>query len=251
MEVTPGWLGPLITLMESDRSIAACQPKILSYRNRDEFEYAGAAGGFIDTYGFPFCRGRFFNIFEKDKGQYDFEDNIFWATGACLMIRSELYNLFGGLDEDFFAHMEEIDLCWRLKNAGYNIMYQGKSSVYHLGGATLDRMNPFKTYLNFRNNLYLLYKNLPKGRVGKTLFVRYILDMIAATKFLFGFEFGNYWAVIRAHFSFWLTKRRFRQKRKNNMATAKVFSHYEIYEGLIVYDFFIKKKKQFNQLRPK
>jgi hypothetical protein len=129
VQVTQGWLKPLLYLMDSDKAVAACQPKIMSYRNRDEFEYAGAAGGFIDKYGFPFCRGRFFNVFEKDEGQYNFSDEIFWATGACIMVRAKVYNRFGGLDEDFFAHMEEIDLCWRMKNAGYKIMYQGNSTV--------------------------------------------------------------------------------------------------------------------------
>lgn len=251
VQVTQGWLKPLLYLMDSDKTVAACQPKILSYRNRDEFEYAGAAGGFIDTYGFPFCRGRFFNVFEKDEGQYNFSDEIFWATGACMMVRARVYQRFGGLDEDFFAHMEEIDLCWRMKNAGYKIMYQGNSAVYHLGGGTLGRMNPLKTYLNFRNNLYLLYKNLPEGKVFRILFARYMLDMIAATKFLFGLEFGNYWAVIRAHFSFWSTFGHFRKKRREIISQTVVKSHYEIYEGLIVYDFFIKRKKQFHQLRPK
>lgn len=251
VEVSPGWLNPLIELMDSDDTIAAIQPKILSYQQRDEFEYAGAAGGFIDKYGFPFCRGRLLNVFEKDLGQYNFTDEIFWATGACMLVRSSLYKKYGGMDEAFFAHMEEIDLCWRLKNAGYKIMYNGNSSVYHLGGGTLNRMNPFKTYLNFRNNLYLLYKNLPKGKVHRILFARYFLDMIASAKFLFGLEFGSYWAVIRAHYSFWTTRRQFKEKRKYNLSVTTKVNHYEMYDGLIVYDFFVRRKKNFTQLRPK
>lgn len=251
VEVTSGWLTPLLYVMDSDRKVAAVQPKILSLNQRDEFEYAGAAGGFIDKYGFPFCRGRFFNVFEKDNGQYNFSDEIFWATGACILVRASLYKKYGGMDEDFFAHMEEIDLCWRLKNAGYKIMYNGNSAVYHLGGGTLNKMSPFKTFLNFRNNLYLLYKNLPKGKVNRILFVRYFLDMIAAAKFLAGLEFGNYWAVVKAHFSFWATKRQFKKKRKYNLSITKKTDHYEMYNGLIVYEFFIKHKKYFTQLRPK
>lgn len=159
IEVTENWINPVIELMESDKNIAACQPKIRSYHEKEKFEYAGAAGGFIDKFGYPFCRGRIFQSLEEDKGQYDDTVEIFWATGAALFIRAELYHKLGGMDDDFFAHMEEIDLCWRLKNEGYKIMYCPKSTVYHVGGGTLPTSSSWKTYLNFRNNFFLIYKN--------------------------------------------------------------------------------------------
>ncbi|MCK4749664.1 MAG: glycosyltransferase family 2 protein, partial [Bacteroidales bacterium] len=162
IEVTPGWLSPLLERMEEDEQIAACTPKIMDYHNRLQFEYAGAAGGYLDRYGYPFCRGRIFDTLEEDRQQYDDDIEIFWGSGACLLVRSELFSQAGGLDEKFFAHMEEIDLCWRLKRLGYRIEYVARSCVYHVGGGTLPKSNPMKTFLNFRNNLLLLYKNLPK-----------------------------------------------------------------------------------------
>jgi len=183
VEVTENWLSPIISTFVSDTKVAAIQPKILDYKNRNFFEYAGAAGGYIDALGYPYCRGRIFDTIEQDKGQYDDTATIFWASGACLFIRKSVFDKVGKLDEDFFAHQEEIDLCWRIQNNGYKITYAGSSTVYHLGGATLDTMNPKKTYLNFRNNLYLLVKNVPGNKVWIILFARMILDGIAGIKF--------------------------------------------------------------------
>ena len=179
IEVTAGWLSPIISLMDSDKQIASCQPKILNYNSKTKFEYAGASGGFIDNLGYPFCRGRIFDDLEQDKGQYNDAVEVFWATGACLFVRSTHFWELGGLDEDFFAHQEEIDLCWRLKNKGYKIMVQPKSVVYHVGGGTLNAGSPFKTHLNFRNNLFMLFKNLPISSLFTTIPMRLVLDGVA------------------------------------------------------------------------
>lgn len=248
IEVSENWLQPLINLMNSDKTIAACMPKILSYKQKDEFEYAGAAGGFIDKYGFSFCRGRIFNYNEKDTGQYNIAGSVFWATGACLMIRSDVFNSAGGLDEEFFAHMEEIDLCWRIKNRGMNIYYCPDSKIYHLGGATLNKTNPKKTYLNFRNNLYMLYKNLPKGKVFNTIFTRMLLDGIAGLNFLAHLEFKNFFSVIKAHFAFYFNVSKFKSKRATNLKHAINFSHPEMFKRSIVRMFFFKKIKKFSEL---
>jgi len=185
VEVEPGWIEPVIQLMESDEKIAAAQPKIKAFHNKTLFEYAGAAGGFIDKYGYPFCRGRMFDEIEKDKGQYNQPSEIFWATGACLFVKSELYHNLGGLDKHLFAHMEEIDFCWRAKNAGYKISYCPKSTVFHVGGGSLPQGNPKKTYLNFRNNLIIMVKNLPFWRLLYIIPLRLLLDHIAAYKEFF------------------------------------------------------------------
>lgn len=248
VEVTPNWLPPVIELMDQDKTIAATMPKIKSYYKKDTFEYAGAAGGFIDKYGYTFCRGRIFNSFEKDNGQYDDTKEVFWATGACLFIRAELYKSSGGLDGDFFAHMEEIDLCWRIKNMGHKIMYSPNSTVYHIGGGTLPQTNPHKTYLNFRNNLFLLYKNLAPSKLLPILFFRLILDGIAGIKFLVGMEFGNFFAVLKAHFSFFTMFSRFIKKRKHNLQMNKKYTHEEVYPRSIVFDFFFKKTNRFSDL---
>lgn len=184
VEVTEGWLNPLVDLMDSDETIAACQPKLLSIFDKKKFEYAGASGGFIDKYGYPFCRGRVLDVVETDNGQYDDIAEIHWATGACLMIRKNCYWQAGGLDGRFFAHNEEIDLCWRLRLLGYRIMVQPASHVFHVGGGTLPKGNPMKTYLNFRNNLTMLYKNLPAKDLNHVMRVRCILDYVAAAKML-------------------------------------------------------------------
>ena len=184
VEVTQGWLAPMLEYMDSHPGVAACQPKLLSYKNKKEFEYAGACGGFIDKYGYPYCRGRIFDTVEEDKGQYDSVAELFWATGAALMIRAEDYRAAGGLDGTFFAHMEEIDLCWRLRSRGRRIVCIPQSCVYHVGGATLNKSNPRKTYLNFRNNLLMLYKNLPENELRHVMFVRALLDYVAAFKSL-------------------------------------------------------------------
>jgi len=191
-------------LMDADSNIAACQPKLLDYNNRNMFEYAGASGGFIDNLGYPFCRGRLFDSLEEDKGQYNDAIEVFWATGACLFVRATCFNEMNGLDEDFFAHQEEIDLCWRLKNKGYKIMVQPKSVVYHVGGGTLNAGSPFKTLLNFRNNLKMLFKNLPLPSLFVVIPMRLLLDAVAAVTFLKQKNgLPHFFAIIRAHFVFY------------------------------------------------
>jgi GT2 family glycosyltransferase len=223
IEVTDGWLSPIIILMDSDKKIAACQPKILDYNNKAKFEYAGASGGFIDNLGYPFCRGRIFDDIEQDNGQYNDAIEVFWATGACLFLRASHYNEVGGLDEDFFAHQEEIDLCWRFKNKEYKVMVQPKSVIYHVGGGTLNAGSPFKTHLNFRNNLFMLFKNLPTSALFTTIPTRLVLDGIAAFTFL-SKEKGlqHLLAIAKAHFAFYfaipkLMAKRKKIKQKNNL----------------------------------
>lgn len=199
---TQGWVNPLFDYMEANPNVGACQPKIRAYTNKSHFEYAGAAGGFIDCNGYPYCRGRIFDSVEEDKGQYDEVIPIFWATGAALMVRSELYLKVGGLDSTFFAHMEEIDLCWRILLTGNDIVAVPQSMVYHLGGGSLPASNPRKTYLNFRNNLLMLHKNLPDSTRRKKLFVRRLLDTIAWAKFMATFDFKNANAILKAHNDF-------------------------------------------------
>jgi GT2 family glycosyltransferase len=232
--------------MDSDPSIGACQPKIRSYLEPKKFEYAGAAGGFIDKYGYPFCRGRMFLQIEEDHGQYDDIHEIFWASGACLFVRSKVYHELGGFDEDFFAHMEEIDFCWRMNNAGYKIMYCPDSTVFHIGGGTLPKISWRKTYLNFRNNFILLYKNLPDSWLIRVFAVRLLLDGIAAMKFLIQAGFKDFWAVARAHVSFYRSLSKTRQKR----VSIKQGSVRNIYKGSLVFDYFIMRKRKFSQLKP-
>ena len=195
----PGWITPLYEYMEANPNVGACQPKLLAYKQKDEFEYAGASGGFIDRNGYPYCRGRIFGTVEKDRGQYDDVISVFWATGAALMIRSQVYLTAGGLDKDFFAHMEEIDLCWRVLLMGYDIKVVPQSVAYHLGGGSLPASNPRKTYLNFRNNLLMLHKNLPDATRNRKLFVRRLLDTIAWAKFMATFDLKNANAILKAH----------------------------------------------------
>ena len=215
IEVTEGWLQPLVTFMELNRDTAACQPKILSYNRKDYFEHAGAAGGFIDIYGYPFCRGRILNITERDEGQYNDQADLFWCSGACMIVRADAWKKCGGFDADFFAHMEEIDLCWRFNKAGFRAVYIPGSTVYHIGGGSLAYDSPFKVYLNFRNSLYMLYKNLPDDRLFQILFVRMILDGLAAFMFLFKGRPGYCNAVLKAHISFYKSIGELRRKRKN------------------------------------
>jgi GT2 family glycosyltransferase len=247
IEVTPDWIHPVIDMMEKDPFIAACQPKIRSYIDRSKFEYAGAAGGFIDKYGYPFCRGRMFQSLEEDLGQYDDAIEIFWATGACMFVRADLFHQAGGLDEDFFAHMEEIDLCWRLKNSGYKIMYCPQSVVYHIGGGTLPKISWRKTYYNFRNNFSLLYKNLPDNLVIEVFAKRFILDGIAALKFLFTAGFKDFWAIYKAHISFYSTLSKTKAKRK----LLKHAPLHKVYRKNIVFEYFLRNKKKFTDLDPK
>jgi GT2 family glycosyltransferase len=246
IEVTPNWIEPVIKLMESDKSIAACQPKLRSFYEREKFEYAGAAGGFIDEYGYPFCRGRVFQHIETDHGQYNDAVEIFWATGACMFVRADLYKQFGGLDADFFAHMEEIDFCWRLKNGGYKIMYCPDSVVFHVGGGTLPKKSAQKTYLNFRNNLSLLYKNLPHELVFRVFAVRFTLDGVAALKFLLDGGFRDFYAVLRAHLYFYSHFAELRRKRKQ-LTQGNVHG---IYKKNLVKEYYINKKTLFTQLNP-
>jgi len=245
IEVTENWIMPVIEIMDKDPEVGACQPKIRSYLEPKKFEYAGAAGGFIDKYGYPFCRGRMFLHIEEDHGQYDDEHEIFWATGACLFVRSKLYHELGGFDEDFFAHMEEIDFCWRMSNAGYKIMYCPSSTVFHIGGGTLPKISWRKTYLNFRNNFILLYKNLPDSRLVPVFAFRLLLDGIAALKFLVQAGFKDFWAVARAHVSFYRSLPKTRQKRR----LLKHGSMRNIYHGNLVTDYFILRKRKFSQLK--
>jgi GT2 family glycosyltransferase len=203
IEVTENWLKPIIETFENEYETAIIQPKILDFKRKEYFEYAGAAGGFMDKYGYMFCRGRIFETLEKDYGQYDGNCEIFWASGACFFIRSAVYNELEGFDNDFFAHQEEIDLCWRAFNKGYKIKYNSQSVVYHVGGATLQQGNPMKTFLNFRNSLLLLLKNLPKKQLIPVIFIRLILDGVAGMQFIFQGKFKHFLAILKAHFSFY------------------------------------------------
>jgi len=244
IEVTENWIEGIIELMESDNTIAACQPKILSFKEKNLFEYAGAAGGFIDKLGYPFCRGRILQSVETDNGQYDDIKEIFWATGACMFVRADYFNKMGGFDDDFFAHMEEIDLCWRLKNAGYKIFYYPHSKIYHVGGATLNKMSPQKTYLNFRNNLSLIYKNIQEKKLKKVLFIRALLDFLAAVTFIFSGGFSHFNAVIRAYYSFYKSQKIIKSKRKK-ISQIEVDG---IYKKSIVKQYYFQKKIFFSEL---
>jgi GT2 family glycosyltransferase len=244
IEVTPNWIEPVIKLMDSDPSIAACQPKILDFNNRDNFEYAGAAGGYLDYLGYPFCRGRLFNTLEKDHGQYNDIREIFWATGACMFVRAKDFHSVGGLDDDFFAHLEEIDLCWRLKSNGHKIYYCGESKVYHVGGGTLNKINPRKTFLNFRNSLFMLYKNLKPGYLILLIFSRLVLDGVAGIKFLLEGSGKHTWAVVQAHFAFYSALPALNKKRKLNKLRNLDFK--EVYKRSIVIEYYLKRKTIFD-----
>ncbi len=245
VEVTTGWLEPMIDYLDSHPSVAACQPKIRSYKNRNMFEYAGASGGYLDAFGYPFCRGRLFGDLEIDNGQHNDPIPVFWASGACMLIRSHVFKLAKGFDPVFFAHMEEIDLCWRIRNLGHEIMCLPGSVVYHVGGATLPKNNPGKTLLNFRNNLSMLYKNLPGNRLIPVLFIRLLLDGIAGIKFLTESGFGDCVAVIKAHFQFYnlILSGKIRREPKNHPR-----HHSTMYKGLIVWEYYVLKIKKFSDL---
>ena len=249
VDVDAEWLKPLEFFMDNNPDVAACQPKILSQKNDNYFEYAGAAGGFIDKYGYPFCRGRLFNDVEPDVGQYDEQKDIFWSSGACMLIRKKDYEDVGGLDGDFFAHMEEIDLCWRLKNRGRRIVCIPSSVVYHVGGGTLAQGNPRKTFLNFRNNLLMLYKNLPSSRVNRILFIRMVLDGLAALAMLAKGDVKNFKSVLKAHKDFKALKKKFVAKREKEVSfTDAVGTHDEIYRRSIVLAYYLRGIRKFRNL---
>ncbi|WP_320110278.1 glycosyltransferase family 2 protein [Draconibacterium orientale] len=248
VKVEVNWIQPCIDQFECDEEIVAVQPKILSFNKPEFFEYAGAAGGFIDKFGYPFCRGRILNHLEKDENQYNQPGEIFWATGACMFVRADAFKTSGGLDADFWAHMEEIDWCWRMKNQGYKIIYEPASVVYHLGGGSLEYGNPKKVYLNFRNNLFMLYKNLPKKKFLPTFLTRMILDGVAAAKFLLGGEFKAFGAVAKAHLFFYKNLSALRKKRKELLKLVNVNNHKQIYPKSIMWKFFVQKKYKFAEL---
>lgn len=251
IEVTDGWLLPLIEYMDDNPDVASCQPKILSWKNRDSFEYAGAAGGFIDKFGYPLCRGRILSHVEKDAGQYDSLIDIFWSSGACMAVRSELWKKCGGFDADFFAHMEEIDLCWRFHRLGYRVSFIPESSVYHVGGGALPYNSPFKTYLNFRNSIFLLYKNLPDKNFSSRMFFRKILDGIAALFFLFKGDPKSFSAVWKAHKDARRCKGQLREKRETIKTTGNNEPSKFIVNKSIVFEFYIKGHKTFTSLKTK
>ena len=249
VEVTPHWLEPLIEYMDAHPEVAACQPKIRSERNKEYFEYAGAAGGYLDKYGYPFCRGRIFDVVEKDEGQYDTVSSVFWATGAALFIRLKDYWEAGGLDGRFFAHMEEIDLCWRLRSRGRGIVCIPQSVVYHVGAATLKKENPRKTFLNFRNNLLMLYKNLPEKELKKVMFVRGLLDWVATFVFLLKGDGKNARAVWQARKEFKHICPDFASSRTENLAKATGQSIPEKVDYSILWKFHACGKKVFSRLK--
>ncbi|HEV8271301.1 MAG TPA: glycosyltransferase family 2 protein [Chitinophagaceae bacterium] len=245
IEVQQGWLTPIINLLEQDKLNAACQPKLLSYKDKKTFEYAGGAGGWLDSFGYPFARGRVFDICEEDKGQYDTTERVFWVTGAAMVIRNNVFHEMKGFDEYFFAHQEEIDLCWRIQLAGYKLYCCPSSVVYHVGGGTLPRGNSLKTFLNFRNNQIMLYKNLPWSQKWWKVPFRIFLDAVSALKGLFIGDGGYFLSILRAHFSFlkWILFR----KRQSVFPEKKVAKPAGLYKGNIVWEHFVKGKKYFSQ----
>ena len=247
IELRSDAITPLISLLERNPNAAAAMPKIKSLRNPEMFEYAGAAGGFIDRYGYPFCRGRILDNVEPDHHQYDTvkSNQIFWATGAFIAIKAQVFKETGGFDSTFFAHMEEIDLCWRIKNMGMDILYCPEAEVYHLGGATLQQGSPKKLYLNYRNCLKMMYKNLPPKRLIPTLWIRMILDGASSAVYLCKLQIKSFFAVFKAHLAFYASLPKLIAERKRLKKTAKKYYHSEILNGSIVYRSIIKKQKTF------
>ena len=244
IEVTENWLSPILNIFEQEENTAIIQPKILDFKDKNKFEYAGAAGGFIDFFGYPYCRGRVFNNLETDKGQYNLTSDIFWASGACFFIRSAVFHQLKGFDEDYFAHQEEIDLCWRAQNEGFSIKYIGESTVYHVGGATLQESNPSKTYLNFRNSLLTVLKNVPSKNLFLVIFIRLILDGVAGLKFALELRPIHTWSVLKAHLSFYRNLNKFIKKRKQIQRK----SNYSIHTS-VVWQHFVLQRKKFNSLK--
>lgn len=248
VHVPPAWTEPIIQLMESDENIAVCQPKIVAQQHPDFFEYAGAGGGLLDALGYPYCRGRLFETLEEDKGQYNDVAEVFWATGACMFVRSNVFHGLGGLEPAFFAHMEEIDFCWRAKNVGYKVMYNGHSQVYHVGGGTLHKSNPRKTYLNFRNGLALLYKNLPGGELFSTVVIRILLDWLAALRMLVAGQSADAKAVLRAHTDLLRNSKYWRQRRKAQQLKGTFPAMTGVYRGSIVWQYFVRQRRTARDL---
>jgi GT2 family glycosyltransferase len=244
VDVPQGWLAPLVQHMDACEGVGACMPKIRSFSQPQCFEYAGGAGGFIDMLGYPFCRGRILSTIEKDEGQYNDSREIFWATGACMMVRTELFKKLGGFDDDFFAHMEEIDLCWRMQNVGYDVACVGISEVFHVGGGTLPNNNPRKLFYNYRNNLLMLHKNLPAGVHAAIVTLRMLLDWMSALVFLLQLRFSYAGAVFKAHAAFFKLKKGKRSKHSMmGMSSLK-----GIYRGSIILSYFLLGKRTFNKL---
>ncbi len=245
--VSSNWLPPLLALMDTDPSIGAVHPRIHAHLQPQQFEYAGAAGGWIDKYGYTFCRGRVFDVTEEDHNQYGQDAEVFWASGACMLVRKKVYESLGGLDGSFFAHMEEIDFCWRLKNAGYKVMYCAGAVVFHLGGGSLPKSDPFKTYLNFRNNLVMIAKNLPEKR-KRILLTRILSDQLAALRFLFTWQAGDFMAVQKAHWYFITHWHHISRHRTNT--PLHFLKMTGVYNGSVVWDYFVRKKKTFTEVVP-
>jgi GT2 family glycosyltransferase len=247
-EVTDNWFKPIHAAMEANENMAACQPKIRYYRDREYFEYAGAAGGFMDKWGYLFCRGRIFSTLEKDEGQYDSPAELFWASGGCFVVRADVYHHLGGLDPDLFAHMEEVDVCWRMKNAGYSIGYVPGSTVFHVGGSVITYGSPQKTYYNFRNSLVLLLKNEKGGKLLWLLPLRLCLDFLAAMQFLAQGQFNNIMAIVRAHWSFFFTVGKWYRKRSAVKGLVASRNTIGIYRKSIIVQYFLRGKKKFSAL---
>ena len=244
VEVTENWIPPILEVFKDEDNTAIIQPKLLDFKDKNKFEYAGAAGGFVDLYGYPYCRGRVFNHLEEDTNQYNDVTEIFWASGACFFIRAKVYHQLSGFDEDYFAHQEEVDLCWRAQNEGFQVKYVGTSTVYHVGGATLQETNPHKTFLNFRNSLLNVIKNVPKQWFLFVVFTRFILDGIAGVKFLVELRPIHTFAILKAHLSVYKNFYKFLQKRKKLQKKYVYNPHTSV-----VWQYFILKRRYFKCLR--
>lgn len=251
VEVSPGWLEPIIVWMDNEPNMAACQPKILAFHDKKMFEYAGGAGGYIDAEYYAFCRGRIFDNLEEDLGQYNDYREVAWASGCAMVVRKTMYDKAGALDGDFFAHMEEIDLCLRLKIMGHSIGYCPASVVYHVGGGTLNKISPFKTYLNYRNNLYMIVKNHYGSPLSLKVLWRLTLDGVSACPLLLKGEFGNINAILKAHFHFYKNLGKFLKKRKKIRQTRGVVNRAGMYNQSILWDYFIRGRKKFSEINIK
>jgi GT2 family glycosyltransferase len=247
-EITPGWFAPLYRLMETHPEIGACQPKIKYYKEKEKFEYAGAGGGFMDKWGYLFCRGRIFFTLEEDLGQYDNTIETFWAGGGCMFLRADLYHKVGGLDRDLYAHMEEVDLCWRMKNAGHTIAYCGASTVYHIGGSVISYGSPQKIFYNYRNSLILLLKNLPLSKLIWLLPFRLVLDGVSGFRAFLKGDFKEVKAIVKAHWSFFLSFGQWSKKRKFSQSLVSNPNLQGVYPNSIIVDYFLKKKTKYIDL---